>query len=115
MTGLLNILRVSFRRERFSPLILDKKDIEKLFLSVAQDPALYTDANRKIFSLLIQSTLKYRDEMLSSKGVIVTVEDVRTALGWLIPALATGNVPETENKISLGLLDLWMDKLKKRT
>jgi len=81
---------------------------------VAQDPALDTEANRKIFSLLIQSTLRYRDEMLSSKGVVVTVGHVRTALGWLVPVLATGNMPETDNKISLGLLDLWMDELKKR-
>ena len=93
---------------------MEDKDIEKLFLTVAQDPALDTDANRKIFSLLIQSTLRYRDEMLSSKGVVVTVRDVRAALGWLIPALATGNMPETDNKISMGLLDLWMDELKKR-
>jgi hypothetical protein len=92
---------------------LDKRDIEKLFLTVAQDPELDTDANRRIFSLLIQSTLRYRDEMLSSRGVVVTVGDVRTALSWLVPALATGNIPETDNKISLGLLDLWMDKLKK--
>lgn len=93
---------------------MEEKDIEKLFLTMAQDSALDTDANRKIFSLLIQSTLRYRDEMLSSKGVVVTVGDVRTALGWLVPALATGNMPETDNKISMGLLDLWMDELKKR-
>jgi hypothetical protein len=93
---------------------LEKRDIEKLFLTVAQDPALDTEANRKIFSLLIQSTLRYRDEMLSSKGVVVTVGDVRAALAWLVPVLATGNMPKTDNKISLGLLYLWMDKLKKR-
>lgn len=93
---------------------MEKGDIEKLFLTVAQDPAMDTDANRKMFSLLIQSTLRYRDEMLSSKGVVVTVGDVRTALGWLVPVLATGNMPKTDNKISLGLLDLWMDELKKR-
>jgi len=66
-----------------------------------------------MFSLLIQSTLRYRDEMLSSKGVVVTVGDVRAALGWLIPALATGNMPETAN-ISMGLLDLWMDELRRK-
>ena len=93
---------------------MDKRDIEKLFLTVAQDPELDTGANRRIFSLLIQSTLRYRDEMLSSRGVVVTVGDVRTALGWLVPVLATGNIPETDNKISLGLLDLWIDELKKK-
>ena len=92
---------------------MDKKDIERLFLSVAQDPALDTDANRKIFFFLIRSTLGYRDEMFSSKGIVVTVEDVRTALRWLVPVLATGNVPKTDNKISLGLLDLWIEELQK--
>ena len=80
---------------------------------MARDPALDTDANRKIFSFLVQSTLGYRDKMLTSKGIVVTVEDVRTALRWLVPVLATGNVPKTDNKISLGLLDLWIEELQK--
>jgi len=112
LTGLLKILPGLFRQERFDPIV-EKSDIEKLFLTVAQDPAMNTDANRKMFSLLVRSTLRYRDEMLSSKGVVVTVGDVRLALDWLVPVLATGNMPETDNNTSLDLLDLWIDELKK--
>ncbi|MBC8462084.1 MAG: hypothetical protein H8D67_29305 [Deltaproteobacteria bacterium] len=50
--------------------------------------------------------------MLESKGVVVTVEDVRTSLNWLVPALAIGNMPETDKKVSLELLKLWLDDLK---
>jgi len=75
-------------------------------------PGQDTEANRQVFSILVRSTLQYRDKMLSSKGVTVTVEDVRAALDWLIPAIATGNMPETDNKIRLGLLQLWLKQLK---
>ena len=87
-------------------------DIEKLFRKAMRTPGQDTEANRQVFSILVRSTLQYRDKMLSSKGVTVTVEDVRAALDWLIPAIATGNMPETDNKIRLGLLQLWLKQLK---
>ncbi len=93
---------------------MDETDIEKLFRNVARVSVQNTDANREVFSILVRSTLNYRDKMLSLKGVVVTVEDVRTALGWLIPAIATNNMPETDNKIRLGLLQLWLEQLMKK-
>jgi len=87
-------------------------DIQKLFMSVLEDPGQDTDATRQVFSILVRSTLKYRDDMLASEDIVVTVEDVRTCLGWLVPALATGNMPDTENKVGLGLLKLWLEELR---
>ena len=52
--------------------------------------------------------------MLTSRGVVVTVDDVRTCLDLLVPVLATGNMPETENNITMGLLELWLEELKKK-
>ena len=91
---------------------MNKKDIERLFLNLVENSGQNTDAVRNVFSILVKSTLKYRDHMLESKGVVVTVEDVRTSLNWLVPALAIGNIPETDKKISLELLKLWLDDLK---
>lgn len=93
-------------------MTLDEKEIEKLFLSLIENSRQNTDAVRNVFSILVKSTLKYRDHMLESKGVVVTVEDVRTSLNWLAPALAIGNIPETDKKVSLELLKLWLDDLK---
>jgi hypothetical protein len=90
---------------------LDETDIQKLFKSVVEHPGQDTDATRKVFSILVKSTLKYRDEMLASEDIVVTVEDVRTCLGWLVPALATGNMPDTEDRVRLGLLKLWLEDL----
>jgi hypothetical protein len=59
-----------------------------------------------------RSTLKYRDHVLKSKGITVTVEDVRVALGWLVPSLQTGRLPETDDKIRLDLLKIWLDELR---
>ena len=93
---------------------MDKKDIQKLFVSVLEDPAQDNAAVRNVFSTLVSTTLKYRDDLFTSRGVVVTVEDVRTCLGWLVPAIATGTMPETKNKISLDLLRIWLDALGKK-
>jgi hypothetical protein len=90
---------------------LDETDIRKLFTGVLEDPRQDTDDARHVFSILVKTTLRYRDEMLSSRGIAVTVEDVRTSLNWLVPVLATGEMPETKNKTSLGLLKIWLDEL----
>jgi hypothetical protein len=91
---------------------MEDKDIYMLFSSVAERPAGHDESVRKVFSSLIKSTLRYRDQMLISRGIVITVEDVRTALDWLIPSLKTGRLPETEDKNRLDLLKLWLDEIR---
>ena len=94
-------------------MILDETRIQELFRSVLEDPRQDTEPLRQVFSVLVRSTVKYRDHMLVSRDVVVTVEDVRTCLSWLVPALATGNMPETDNEVRLGLLEFWLMELRK--
>ena len=91
---------------------MEDKDIYKIFLSVSGESEDHYEPIKKVFSSLIKITLKYRDSMLDSSDIIITVEDVRTALEWLVPALKTGRLPKTDNKIGLNLLKLWLDELK---
>ena len=91
---------------------MDETEIFKLFSSIAEDSAKDNMAVREVFSALITSTLRYRDHMKESKGIIITVADVRTVLDWLVPSLKTGKLPQTDNKIRLDLLKLWLDELK---
>jgi hypothetical protein len=91
---------------------MEEEDIYKLFLSVAEHSGQTDDATREVFSTLVRSTLKYRDHLLESKGITVTVEDVRTALGWLIPSLKKGRLPDSDDKVKLDLLKLWLDELR---
>jgi hypothetical protein len=91
---------------------MEEEEIYKLFMSVAEHSGQKDDATREVFSVLVRSTLKYRDHVLESKGITVTVEDVRVALGWLVPSLKTGRLPETDDKIRLDLLKIWLDELR---
>ena len=91
---------------------MEEREIYRLFLIVAEHSAQNTDAIRGVFSILVKSTLRYRDQIMASKGIVVTVEDVRTSLNWLVPSLKTGRLPETNNKLSLDLLKIWLDELK---
>ena len=91
---------------------MEEKDIYRLFFNVLEDASQNTDAVRQVFSTLILSTLRYRDYMLESKGVVITVEDVRNTLSWLVPALTTGRLPVTDDNVRLDLLKLWLDELK---
>ena len=90
---------------------MEPGDIEKLFLSVLENSGQDTDAVRRVFSILIRSTLEFRDRILASRDLVVTVEDVHASLEWLIPALGDGRMPETENEIQLGLLNAWLKEL----
>jgi len=105
--------RHAIKRETGKGLILDEIDIEKLFTRALDDSGQDTEAVRDVFSTLVHTTLKYRDEMYASRGEVVTVEDVRICLGLLIPVLATGNMPQTDNTVRFGLLKLWVEELGK--
>ena len=91
---------------------MNEEEIERLFLSVLEHSKEDRPAVREVFSILIKTTLRYRDHLLSSRGIVVTVEDVRIALRWLVPAWTTGVLPQCDQVISHNLLKLWLDELK---
>ena len=59
---------------------MEDRDLYKLFLSLADRPSQNTDDIRKVFSILVRSTLRYRDQIMQSDGTVVTLDDVRVAL-----------------------------------
>ncbi len=91
---------------------MDKDGIQHLFEQILSESNGHDDSAQKFFSFLIKTTLNYRDEMLASKGIVVTVDHVKTSLKWLVPALATGNIPELDNQVSLDLLRTWINALR---
>ena len=93
--------------------MMEEDDIERLFLSVAEASENQTTELRDVFAVLVRSTLQYRDDMLASKGIIVTVKDVRVTLECLLPFLETGRLPDTTDPIKLDLLKIWKDSLSR--
>ena len=92
---------------------MEEKDIESLFLSVAEASESQTREVKDVFSVLVRSTLQYRDDMLATEGIIITVEDVRVTLEHLVPFLETGRLPGTTDHIKLDLLKIWKDNLRR--
>ena len=80
-----------------------------------EDSGQDTDAVRQVFSTLIRTTLDYRDQVLESRGIVVTVEDVRWSLDRLIISLGTGSMPEEDNEIGFELLRIWLRELQTGT
>ena len=58
---------------------MEDKDIYMLFSSVAERPAVHDESVRKVFSSLIKSTLRYRDQMLKSRGAGPTSASARSS------------------------------------
>ena len=91
---------------------MEDKDIYMLFSDLVEKADQDNEPLKEVFKVLIKSTLRYRDNILKKKGVTVTVQDVRSALDWLVPALKTGRLPATDDKLRLDLLKIWLEELK---
>ena len=89
----------------------ESKGIQKLFQQLMERNQSAGESAKRLSSLLVESTLQYRDELYLEKGIVVTVEDVRKSLDWLLPALSTGNIPQLGNEIQDGLLRRWVSEL----
>ena len=91
---------------------MDESDISKLFMRVAGNACKVPEDARRVFSILVSSTLRYRDRLKEELAIIVTVEDVRTCLDWLLECMRTKRLPQTNNAVRLDLLKIWLDELK---
>jgi hypothetical protein len=91
---------------------MDESDIHKLFMRVAGRAGDVPEDAKNVFSILVSSTLRYRDSLKEALGIVVTVEDVRVALDWLLESMRTKRLPETNNAVRLDLLKIWLDELK---
>ena len=81
-------------------------------MRVAGNACKVPEDARRVFSILVSSTLRYRDRLKEELAIIVTVEDVRAALDWLLEAMRTKQLPETNNAVRLDLLKIWLGELK---
>lgn len=91
---------------------MNETEINKLFMSIAENAGQMSDEVRKIFSALVSTTLNYRDHLKEDMDIIVTVKDVRAALDLLLESMHTKKLPQTGNKVWLDLVKLWFEELK---
>jgi len=91
---------------------MDESDIHTLFMRVAGRARDLPQDVKSVFSILVSSTLRYRDTLKEDLGIVVTVEDVRVALDGLLESMRTKRLPETNNALRLDLVKIWLDALK---
>lgn len=91
---------------------MDESDINKLFMKVAGQTGDMPEDAKNVFSILVSSTVRYRDCLKQDLGIVVTVEDVRVALDWLLESMRTKRLPETNNALRLDLVKIWLEALR---
>lgn len=91
---------------------MDESEINKLFLRVSASVVGASEDVKKVFSILVSSTLRHRDSLKEDLGIVLTVEDVRVALDWLLESMHTKRLPETNNTVRLDLVKIWFHELK---
>ena len=91
---------------------MDDAQINELFMKMADsiDGSVNEDV-RAIFSLLVRSTLQYRDQLQGDLAITLTVEDVRACLDWLMEIMRTKRQPQTDNAVRVELLQRWLTEL----
>ena len=91
---------------------MDDQEVDKFFLKAAGRVVRHPPDVKNVFSILVSSTLRYRDWIKEEKGIVVTVEDVRVTLDWLLETIRTHQLPKTENRLRLDLLNIWLDEIR---
>jgi len=91
---------------------MEEDEITQLLLRVSNNVGQVPGDVRDVFSKMVTTTLHYRDDLKKNAGAVLTIADVRAAIGWLIESVHTKKLPGTQNTIRLELLKLWLEELK---
>ena len=96
---------------------MDGQDLNALFIRILETyeqvpKDIESEQIKKVFTILVSSTLRYRDNLKADLGIILTVEDVRCALTDLVNSIHGRNRRDTDNRVCMELYKLWTDELK---
>ncbi len=91
---------------------MDESEIYNILLRVAGNKCIVPEDVRKVFSILVSSTLRHRDWLKKDLDIILTVEDVCVTLNWLLESMHSKRLPKTNNAIRMDLFKIWFDELK---
>lgn len=89
-------------------------DIRALFEKVSEHFEGTDEGAQAMFQMLVATTLKYRDILMHSSGVALTVAETRAALDAFMETLKTHRIrPDIEKRIR-DLVILWLEELRTR-
>ena len=89
-------------------------DIEQLFERVSSQFENVDEDTKKVFHILVNETLSFRDELIKQHQPPLKVEEVAQALNALETVLhSKSKMPDLENRV-LVLFSRWVNKLNRK-
>jgi len=92
----------------------DEKDIQALFEKIAKHFGGVDEGTEAMFSMLVETTLKYRDMLMHSSGIPFTIGETREALNVFMEVMKTQKISQGVDKRIRDLVILWLEEVKIR-
>ncbi len=92
---------------------MDDLEINALFEKVCDNSEDQPESVKQVFSILLSSTLVFRDRIQKQEGIVVTVEDVMEALDWLFKFMQTQKMPQSNHSLRMNLFNFWLEEMNK--
>ena len=92
----------------------DDDDIKMLFERIRDHFADADEGSRAMFSMLVSTTLRYRDMLVHSSGSPLTVAEARSALDAFMHTLKAHKLPEGLDRRVHDLVIMWLEGLREK-
>jgi hypothetical protein len=90
---------------------MDQEDLRQFFGKMLKDEGYISSESFAVFGKLIRLTIQYRDRLLATENVTLTVDETKRGIAVYLDALRTGSLAEDiEPKID-GLVRLWLKEI----
>lgn len=97
---------------KYQPMASDD-DIDRLFRGVAEKIGSVDDGTHQMFRLLVETTLKFRDDLRDKEGLSLTVAETQTALDGLMEVLRTHAIPNRMTGHARSLIVKWLEEIRR--
>ncbi|MFH0799319.1 MAG: hypothetical protein V2A66_03960 [Pseudomonadota bacterium] len=93
----------------------DDEDIQALFKRVEEHFEGADEGSRAMFAMLVRTALKYRDTLIHSTGIPLTVAETREALDSFMEVIRVHRIPAGLDRRVRDLVILWLEELKAKS
>lgn len=91
-------------------------DIRQLFERISKHfGSNVEEGTEDIFAMLVNTTLKYRDQLDAKTGTPLTIGETREALEAFMHVMKKKSFPENLSERAHDLIVIWLEALKERT
>lgn len=90
---------------------MDQEDLRLFFGKMLKDEGYISSESFAVFGRLIRLTIQYRDRLLETENVTLTVDDTKQGIAIYLEALKTGRLAESIDPKIDRLVRLWLKEI----